>query len=131
MVTETDFRGRVEAFSADYDGSRGQTLPGWERFSKTFGTSHQARQLFVEMAREEHELLAAYAAGGAAANAALDARCQSLLQQFMQISSGETLLPLGTVAALLAVGSADDVRVDEQLGVQLYTWMIYRAGLRA
>ena len=125
-VTETDFRGRVEAFSADYDGSRGQTLPGWERFSKTFGTSHQARQLFVEMAREEHELLVAYAAGGATANAALDARCQSLLQQFMQISSGETLLPLGTVAALLAVGSADDVRVDEQLGVQLYTWMIYQ-----
>ena len=125
-VSEEDFRDRLEAFSADYDGRGKQTLPGWDRFTAVFGSGHQARQLFVEMQREESTLLEAYAKGGKAANDALDARCHTLLEQFMQVSSRESLFPVGTLAGLLLVGSADDVTVDEQLGVQLYTWMIYQ-----
>jgi hypothetical protein len=125
-VTQADFRARLEAFAADYDGSRQQTLPGWERFSALFGTNQRSRVLFVEMAREEPELLAAYAAGGRETSEALNARCQGLLEQFMQVSGSESLFPLGTLATLLLVGADEDVAVDEQVCLQLYTWMIYQ-----
>jgi hypothetical protein len=125
-VRQSDFRDRLEAFSADYDGRRKQTLPGWERFAQVFGPGHQARQLFVEMQRDEPALLEAYAEGGRAADAALQARCQELLEQLTHATPRETLFSVGTAATLLLVGSADDVRVDEQLGIQLYSWMIYQ-----
>jgi hypothetical protein len=127
-VRESDFRDRLEAFSADYDGARKQTLPGWERFTQAFGTGQQARQLFVEMQREEPGLLEAYAEGGPAAAAALHERCQVLLEQVMHATPRESLFSVGTASALLLVGSAEDVKVDEQLGVQLYSWMIYQPG---
>jgi hypothetical protein len=125
-VTESDFQNRLEAFAADYDGSRKLSLPGWERFARLFGASHQARRLFVEMARHEPQLLEAYAEGGKAASDALGQRCRELLDEFMQVSSREAAFPVGTLACLLLVGSADEVTLDEQVGVQLYTWMVYQ-----
>ncbi|MEX2113275.1 MAG: hypothetical protein WD845_08825 [Pirellulales bacterium] len=125
-VTQTDFQNRLEAFSADYDGHHQRTLPGWERFAGLFGATQQARQLFVEMAREEPALLEAYAAGDRQASEALHARCQVLLEEFMQVSGRESLFPVGTLATLLLIGSEPDVAVDEQIGGQLYTWMLYQ-----
>ena len=125
VVTETDFRGRVEAFPADYVQPR-PDAPRLGTILQDFRHQPPVPATLRGNGPRGARTAGAHAAGGATANAVLDARCQSLLQQFMQISSGETLLPLGTVAALLAVGSAEDVRVDEQLGVQLYTWMIYQ-----
>ena len=125
-VTEADFRIRLEAFSADFDGSRRQSLPGWQRFGELFGTGQRARQLFVEMAREEPELLAAYAEGGKVAGDALNARCRALSDQFLHTANSESLFPVGTLATLLLVGADKDVAVDEQLCLQLYTGMIYQ-----
>jgi hypothetical protein len=126
IVTETDFRNRLEAFSADYEGLHHRTLPGWERFAELFGTTPQTRQLFVAMSRDEPELLEAYAAGDREATETLRARCQILLQEFMQVSGRESLFPVGTLATLLLVGSEDGVDVDEQIGAQLFTWMLYQ-----
>ncbi len=126
IVTQTDFRNRLEAFSADYEGRHHRTLPGWEQFAELFGATPQARQLFVEMSRDEPELLEAYAAGDRDATEALRARCQILLQEFMQISGRESLFPVGTLAALLLIGSDDGVDVDEQVSAQLFTWMLYQ-----
>jgi hypothetical protein len=126
IVRESDFRNRLEAFSADFDGRRKQSLPGWQRFAALLGDSHQARRLFVEMARAEPDLLEAYAEGGKATDKVLDERCRELVEEFSQVSSREALFPLGTLASLLLIGSAEEVTVDEQLAAQLYTSMIYQ-----
>ncbi len=128
-VSESDFRHRLEAFSADIDGSRKQTLPGWEQFAAQFGASQLARQLFVEMQRAEPELLAEYSKGTKAAGDALDARCHGLIQQIMQ-SQREGMVSLGTMASLLFVGSAEGVSVDEQISMHLYPWIFYQTGFR-
>jgi hypothetical protein len=125
-VSESDFRDRLEAFSADYDGRGQQSLPGWERVSATLGNSRLTRQLFVEMQRAEPELMEAYARGGKAASESLDARCRTIFEQLTHASGGDGPVSIGTLASLLLVGSADDVTVDEQLAFQLYSWLIYR-----
>ncbi len=125
-VALADFRDRLAAFAADFDGSQKQTLPGWQQFTTTFGDSPQARALFVEMQRAEPELMAASVKGGKIASAALNGRCHAMLQQLMQVSRYDELMSLGTLASLLWVGSADGVDVDEHLGAQLYSPMIYQ-----
>jgi hypothetical protein len=124
-VEEANFRARLDAFSSDFDGSHKQTLPGWEQFTAQFGSGRVARQLFVEMQRAEPELLEAFAKGGKPASEAINARCQSISQHAMQ-SPRDSLISMGTVASMLLVGSAEDISIDEQMGVQLYTWMIYQ-----
>jgi hypothetical protein len=124
-ICESDFRARLEAFSSDYDGAHHKTLPGWERFSSHFGGSALARQLFVEMQRAEPELLEAFEKGGKTAGETLDTRCHRLIQQASQSPAGGWV-PLGTVAALLLVGSDPDVGVDEQLAGQLFPWLFYQ-----
>jgi hypothetical protein len=126
IVSQSDFCSRLEAFSADFDGSQKRSLPGWDQFSTRMGSNNLARRLFVEMQRAEPELLEAYAKGGKDASEALDARCRNLMQQLTQVSGGDTGLSLGTLATLLLVGSAEDVTVEDQLAFQLYTWLIYR-----
>lgn len=124
-VSEADFRDRLEAFLADYDGSRKQTLPGWDQFVSLFGSGRLSRQIFVEMQRAEPELIEAFSKDPKAAGEAVVARCQSISQQAMQ-SPREGLISLGTVASMLLVGGSPEVSIDEQLGVQVYAWMIYQ-----
>ncbi len=123
-VTQADFQVRLESFAADYDGSRKQALPGWERFSAQFGTSHAARQIFVEMQRAEPDLLAAFGKGGKDLDEVLNDRCVAISQNATH-GQREELVSIGTVASLLLVGSSDEVTVDEQ-PLQLYSWMIYQ-----
>jgi HEAT repeat protein len=124
-VSEADFRDRLEAFLSDYDGTRKQTLPGWEQFVSMFGSGRQARQIFVEMQRAEPELMEAFSKDAKTASKAVVARSQSISQQAMQ-SPREGLISMGTVASMLLVGGSQDVSIDEQLGVQVYAWMIYQ-----
>ncbi len=124
-VFEADFRSRLEAFAADYDCSRGKTLPGWEPFSANFGSTGPARQLFVEMQRAEPELLEALVKGDKQASEALDARCRMVVQQAIQNPPG-TQISLGTATSLLLVGSSAGVTIDEQVGSQLFPWIIYQ-----
>jgi hypothetical protein len=125
VVFESDFRDRLEAFSADNDGRHKKTLPGWEQFVTHFGSGGLARQMFVDMQRAEPELLEALTKGGKPASDALEERCQNVIQQAMQNPSGGRL-SLGSVASLLLVGASENVSVDEQLGVQFYPWLIYQ-----
>ena len=122
-VFESDFRDRLEAFSADYNGLNKKTLPGWERFSSSFGTGSLARQMFVEMQRAEPELFEAFVKGGKPASEALEASCRGVIQQAIQ-NPPDGRVSLGTVASLLLVASAEDVSVDEQFGGQLFPWLI-------
>jgi len=124
-ITEADLAVRLEAFAADYDGSRGQTLPGWDSFSAQFGSSRAARQIFVEMQRAEPELLEVFSRGGKNVGQVLNERCHAISQNATH-GQREELVSIGTVASLLLVGSSDEVTVDETPGVQLYSWMIYQ-----
>ena len=104
-VFETDFRDRLEAFSADFDGSHRRTLPGWEAFSAHFGSGTLARQLFVDMQRAEPDLLESLVSGPKETSTALEARCRAIIQVATQSHSGGRV-SLGTVASLLFVAGA-------------------------
>lgn len=124
-VIEADFLVRLEAFAADYDGSRKQSLPGWKSFAEQFGSSRAARQIFVEMQRAEPQLLEAFAKGDQGIGEVLNQRCHAISQAATH-GQREEQVSIGTVATLLLVGASDDVTVDDQPGVQLYSWMIYQ-----
>ena len=85
------------------------------------------------MQRAEPELLEAFATDAKLAGEKLEERYQSIIGQAMQ-GLPEEHVSLGTAASLLLVGSAEGVTVDEQTGVQFFSWMITRppfdAGVR-
>ena len=58
MIDDTEFNRRLAEFAADVDGRRGVTLPGWQEFGDLVGRDPAARNLFVDMQREEAALLA-------------------------------------------------------------------------
>lgn len=124
-VTEADFQVRLEAFAADYDGSAKQTLPGWSAFAAQFGSTRAARQIFVEMQRAEPELLEAFGKADKSLDTVLNERCQAISQAATH-GQREESMSIGTVATLLLVGASDEVTVEEQPGVQLFSWMIYQ-----
>jgi hypothetical protein len=119
IVSASDFQERLDAFSADYDGSHHVTLPAWDQFSEQFGASRLARELFVEMQRAEPELLAALAAGPKQASQALAARAHDILD-----GQHEVQLGLGTLASFLFVGSAEGVAVDRDGAAQLLPYVV-------
>lgn len=119
QVCELDFQNRLEAFSADYDGSHKQTLPGWGQFSAQYGAGRVARQLFVEMQRAEPALLASLDEGSKAAAEALNERVHDILN-----GDGEGLSNLGTKASLLFVGAAAGVEVDRLGSTNLYPYLV-------
>jgi len=118
-VIESDFQQRLEAFAADYDGAKSQSLPAWEQFSTQFGNSRLARQLFVEMQRAEPDLLEALAESPAAASDALNDRMRQIID-----GRRESLMQLGTLASLLFVGAADDVRVGDDGCLHIYPFVV-------
>ncbi|MEX0679656.1 MAG: hypothetical protein WD063_21480 [Pirellulales bacterium] len=119
QVCQSDFRHRLEAFSADYDGSHKQSLPAWDQFSSQFGASRLARQMFVDMQRAEPELLEALAQGVKTAGEVLAERSQQILS-----GNGEELSSLGTLASLLFVASVEGVAVDELGSMNLYPYAV-------
>jgi hypothetical protein len=118
-VSETDFRERLEAFSADYDGRQHRSLPGWDQFSSLFGGSRLARELFVEMQRAEPELLEAVAASPQAATDALASRSQAMLDGHSDVNLG-----LGTVASLLFAATGPEVKLNEHSSMQLLPYVV-------
>jgi hypothetical protein len=119
-VRESDFENRLEAFSADYDGSHHLTLPAWDQFSAQFGASRLSRQLFVEMQRAEPDLLESLAKGAKPASDALAERAQTIFD-----GQRESLMTLGTLASLLFVGSTEGVTVDEQACANLFPYLVH------
>ena len=68
----------------------------------------------------------AYDVGGDEAAAAVKARSSVVFADFRRVTGQEENLTVGTVAALLLIGSCEDVTLDGQVGGQLYTWMLYQ-----
>lgn len=52
-VRDTDFQLRAEAFLRDPEGIDDQEFPSWECYRTLFGTSPAARQLFLNLQKEE------------------------------------------------------------------------------
>ncbi len=128
-VSAADFRNRLEAFAADYDGSQQRTLPCWDRFSDTFGGSIPARQLFVEMQRAEGELFETLAGDPQSASDALEERCRDIVR-LATTNHGAGRVTLGTTASVLFIAAAPEVHVDDYLGAQFIPWLVHQTGFR-
>lgn len=122
-VRQADFHDRLEAFASDVDGTHHQSLPGWDQFASLLGTGRQARELFVQMQRAEPDLLLALSKSPKAATEALEGRSAVIAQQATHRNPQDPLT-VGTVATMLLLGSSEGVTVGEQIGAQLYPWMI-------
>ena len=113
-VLDRDFQQRLQAFAADADGSRGQDLPGWDRFRRTIGEDAAARRLFVDMQRSESLLLEAFIDEPAKAGRILDARLQALrADSFIEDAIFEQPRSVGQAAALLFVGADPAVPLSD------------------
>lgn len=123
-VVEADFQQRLAAFAADEDGSRNLDMPGWGRFSSDFGADRAARSLFVELQRAEPELMQAYEADPHVALQMLDERSKSLEAMLrMRFGNQVNQIPLGSIAALLMVGSDARLAVPGDIEGRLYMFL--------
>lgn len=102
IIEELEFQRRLAAFAAGRSGAE-YALPGWKRYSASYGDDGEARTLFVEMQKAEPDLMRVMDDGPQAVSRAFDIRCLQLQQS--QRASGQTL-GLGSIAALLF--SVDD-----------------------
>jgi hypothetical protein len=128
IVSESDFRLRLEAFATDADGRLTHELPCWQRYLRVFDNSRDARSLFVAMQRAEPRLLDVLETEPKHVTTQFADRCRAV--QFSlhnQQEPGVPTVSAGTVAALLFVGADESVRVDEQESVYLYNIIHYPA----
>jgi hypothetical protein len=118
-VLADDLAKRIEAFIRDVDGKQKLTLPGWESFSKQFGTDNPARELFVEMIRDEGPLVEAIQTNDAKViNEKLRGSIGKLTQR-MQAGAFQKTPPAGQAAAQLLAASHPDVSLDDRQFVRL------------
>ena len=115
QVLELDWKQRLDAFIEDVHGAHDHDLPGWQRFRELVGETPAARRLFADISRSEPVLLEATELGSVQAGTAFDGRCQQI-QESMRVPGrvSERPVPLGTVAALLFVGSDNNVPISMQ-----------------
>ncbi|HKD38018.1 MAG TPA: hypothetical protein VKB78_14495 [Pirellulales bacterium] len=116
-VIDADFQRRLALFAEDENDSKHYELPGWSRFRKLAGSDRNARDLFIEIQRAESPLMESLDLGRDAAARALERRLQQTAFSGRYGSGG--MPPLGTIAALLYVGSDKEVALseDDALGI--------------
>lgn len=120
-ILKADLERRLTAFAADVNDTKHYDLPGWSRYREVVGSTGQARHLFVEMQRAEPNLFRAMEDGPAAAGTALE-NCitnELIHMQFRARMAGGNAIPLGSVTALLFVGSDKQVTIADDLAIQL------------
>ena len=129
-VVDADFQHRLALFAADVNDEKHYDLPGWSQFRKQVGDSRAARSLFVEMQQAESELLASFEAGQAAAARTLETRIlvAQAVAQGRLVNNGNGL-GVGSVVALLFVGSDKGVKLSEDYAAQLGN-LAYQATFR-
>lgn len=110
-VIDADFQRRLALFAQDEDDSKHYDLPGWSRFRKLAGSDKSARNLFIEIERAESPLMESLEMGHESAAAALEKRLQQTAFQGRYGAGGTP--SLGTIAALLFVGSDKEVALSE------------------
>src|SRR5262249_33537194 len=116
LVLEQDYKARLDAFIADKEGKQGHDLPGWQRFSKLVGNDAQARELFVEMAQAQRQVLEESQTTPDRLGENLAAECQALFQRQVvgPTAAQRKQISLGDVATFLFVASDPKIPVTEQ-----------------
>lgn len=98
------------------------TLPGWERFAEVVGSDRPSRQLFLEMHQQEPALFAALEDGVEAAADAIETRFfQVHARTYSQMTTQRKIPSLGTMAALVFVGSDSRLEVPREV-LDHYSW---------
>jgi hypothetical protein len=107
MVRKQERQRELAAFASDRSGRRQLSLPGWKYFSDIVGTDRVSRELFVEMQKEEWQLLAALgSANEDDLNQVFGKRSNAIYQQDAVLRQP---VSLGSIAAILL--AAGDARV--------------------
>jgi len=121
IVRRSDFEQRLNAFKAN-PNSPDHRLAGWPQFVKMVGDTPAARDLFIQMQRCEGLLLEHVEAAPTTAAGEVAARVQTL-QQMMSLPNFHQQLPLGTTAALMYLGSREDLHFNENSMLGLYNFI--------
>ena len=115
LVEEHDFQRRLDAFAA---GDDQHGLPGWQRYSQSFGDQPDARDLFLEMQKAEPDIMQSIEDGPQQAGKMLALRCDGI-QQHQTLSRNP--VPLGSIVAMLFAASDEHVQVPQTAGSTLAT----------
>jgi hypothetical protein len=134
LVLEQDFKARLDGFIADKEGKYEHDLPAWGRYRKLVGGDASARELYVEMAQSQRQLLEDFESEPKAVGDKYGIEVQALFQklwgpnvaQRKQISTGD-------VAAMLLIGADPEVTLNDQvraLTVNLLYQPAFSQGIR-
>ena len=115
IVFRRDLQLRRTAFLREADSERDFGLAGWRKFRALVGDTPINRALFIEMHRNEAELIQAVQQGPSVAKSALVQRYQQLARwkQGQRFQQEQSKLPLGTVVALLFAVTDEQVRLRD------------------
>lgn len=115
-IRQADFDRRLEEFASGSRPPSDADVPGWESYSGVVGDSAPARSLFVEMHREDAELMSA------AHNRPEEAKrllAQRLKEAGQSLQSPDEPASLAAVAALLWTASRQQVVLEEEASATL------------
>jgi hypothetical protein len=126
-VVDSDFQRRLALFAEDANDEQHYDLPGWARFRELVGTDRAARSLFIEMQRSEMSLMEGLEVSGDQATRILEGRIRAAQITFQARNAplgGST--SLGSVAALVFVGSDPHIKLSEASALQLGSLAAYQ-----
>ncbi len=126
-VVDSDFQRRLVVFAEDVNDEKHYDLPGWKRFRELVGADRAARNLFVEMQRSEMSLMEGLEVGSEPAARILEGRIRAAQLAFQARNApfgGST--SLGSVAALVFVGSDPNIKLSEASAMQLGSLAAYQ-----
>jgi macrodomain Ter protein organizer (MatP/YcbG family) len=121
------FDRHLNDFAKGIDNENTQKLPCWERFQKIVGRDKEARDLFVEILREEPDLMFAYEANNLLAQQKLLERLNEFFTILNQTRSGNRQASLGLIAAAWFVCADPTIDLDVQ-SLSLTTSLYYQGG---
>jgi len=134
VILDLDFKARLEAFIADKDGKQQHDLPCWQRYRKLVGEDAPARELFIEMARTNRQLLEDAEASPKKVGDRLASEIQTMFQRlFAPLPGNRKQLTLPEVALMLFIASDPQVTVPEasqQMTANLLYQPAFTQGLR-
>ena len=120
LIDQSEFSRRLAEFAADVDGRRGVTLPGWKEFGELVGRDEAARNLFVEMQREEAPLLTqAFDRPDGFRGIEWENRLMRLLTLPLLGRRRDAPAPLGSCATLFFLASLDNATISDNTAMYL------------
>ena len=127
QIRELDMQRRLEAFLSGKDDAGEYPLPGWSRFSKSYGDDQTAKQWFVDLMRADPQVMQSLEESPKAAGELLAERAFQH-QQAMQL--GQQQQPsLAQIGVMLFVAAEEDVALPLQTMNMVYNYC-YQQTLR-